>query len=115
MCKNKGKHCTNVVDVITLVLLSPRTSDVTAANAMTLVKVLHQLLTFADAMSPVKGLHELVTLAFISVTFFCFRKKVSMETDTLPLSPSKDYLSFLSPLLKLLLLDGHFSCVSETQ
>ena len=88
MCKNKGKHCTNVVYVITLVLLSPRTSDVAAADAMTLIKVLHQLLTFADAMSPikglhelvtfedamspVKGLHELVTLAFISVTSFCF-------------------------------------------
>ena len=27
---------------------------------MTLVKVLHQLITFADAMIPVEGLHELV-------------------------------------------------------
>ena len=90
MCKNKGKHCTNVLHVITLVILFPRTSDVAAADAMTLGTVSHQLLTFADAMSPVKGLHELVifedtmslvkglhelvTLAFISVTFFCFRK-----------------------------------------
>ena len=87
MCKNKGKH-TNVVYIITLVLLSPRTSDVATADAMALVKVLHQLLTFGDAMIPVKGLHELVTfedamhpieglhelvtLAFISVTFSCF-------------------------------------------
>ena len=60
MCKNKGKHCTNIVYVITLVLLSPRTSDVATADAMTLVKVLHQLLIFADTMIPIKGLHELV-------------------------------------------------------
>ena len=53
-------------------LLSPRTSDVAAADAMTLITVLHQLLTFADAMIPIKGLHELVTLAFISATFSCF-------------------------------------------
>ena len=88
MCKNKGKHCTNIVDIITLVQLSPRTSDMTAADAMTLVTVLYQLLTFVDVMSPVKalhelvtfedaitpmkGLHELVTLAFSSVTYFCF-------------------------------------------
>ena len=88
MCKNKGKHCTNIVDVITLVLLTPRTSDMVAADAVTPIKVLHQLLTlaaamtpmkglhelvtFEDAMTPVKGLHELVTLAFISVTYFCF-------------------------------------------
>ena len=88
MYKNIGKHCTNVVYIITLVLLSPRTSDVVAADAMTLIKVLHQLLTFGDAMISVKGLHELVTfedamhpirglnelvtLAFISVTFSCF-------------------------------------------
>ena len=68
---NKGKHCTNVVDIITLVLLSLRTSDMATADAMTLITVLHQLLTFADTTSPVKGLHELVTLAFISVTYFC--------------------------------------------
>ena len=68
---NKGKCCKNVVYVITLVLLSPRTSDMATADAMTL-KLLHQLLTFADAMIPIKGLHELVILAFISVTFFCF-------------------------------------------
>ena len=60
MCKNKGKHCTNVVYIITLVLLSPRTSDMAAADAMTLIKVLHQLLTFADAKIPIKGLHKLV-------------------------------------------------------
>ena len=47
MCKNKGKHCTNVADIITLVPLSPRTSDVAAADAMTTVKVLHQLVTLA--------------------------------------------------------------------
>ena len=74
MCKNKGKHRVNVVDVITLVLLSLRTSDMATADTMTFVTVLHQLLTFADAMSPMKGLHELVTLAFISVTYFCFEK-----------------------------------------
>ena len=61
MCKNKGKHCTNIVDVITLVLLTPRTSDVATADAMTPVKVLHQLVTLADAMTPMKGLHKLVT------------------------------------------------------
>ena len=72
MCKNKGKCCTNVVYVITLVLLSPRTSDMATADEMTLIKVLHQLLTFADVMIPIKGLHKLVILAFISVTFFCF-------------------------------------------
>ena len=82
MCKNKGKHCTNIVYIITLVLLSPRTSDVAAADAITLVKVLHQLLTFGlhnlvtfeDAMHPIRGLHEFVTLVFISVTFSCFQK-----------------------------------------
>ena len=60
------------------------------ADAMTLIKVLHQLLTFANSMSPVKALHELVTfedaitpmkglhklvtlsLVFSSVTYFCF-------------------------------------------
>ena len=98
MCKNKGKHCTNIVHIITLVLLSPKTSDVVAADAMTLGTVLHQLLTFADAMSPmsqavkwlhklvtfldamtpVKGLHELVTLAFISVTYFSFESLLSL-------------------------------------
>ena len=62
MCKNKGKHCTNVVDVITLVPLNPRTSDMTAADAMTPKKVLHQLVTLADAMTPMKVLHQLVTL-----------------------------------------------------
>ena len=76
MCKNKGKYCTNFVDIITLVLLSPRTSDVAAADVMTLIKVLHQLLTFADAISPMKGLHKLVTLVFISVTYFCFENKL---------------------------------------
>ena len=85
MYKNKGKHCTNIVDIITLVLLILRTSDVAAADPMTPVKVLHQLLTladvmtpmkelhklftFANAMTPLKGLHKLVTLAFISVTY----------------------------------------------
>ena len=59
--QKQGKSCTNIVDIITLVLLSPRTSDVATADAMTLVKVFHQLLTFADAMSPMKGLHKLVT------------------------------------------------------
>ena len=59
MCKNKGKHYTDVVDIITLVPLSPRTSDVAVA--------VHQLVTLADAMTPVKVLHQLVTLAFISV------------------------------------------------
>ena len=100
MCKNKGKHCTNVVDVITLVLLSPRTSDVAAAYAMTLIKLLHQLLIFADAMSPmkglhklvtfdyamnlVKGLHELFTLTFISVTYFCFKNKLVWKLMPFP-------------------------------
>ena len=83
-----------IVDVITLVPLSPRTSDVATADAMTLIKVLHQILTFTDAMNPVKvlhklvtfedaitpvkGLHELVTLslAFSSVTYFCFENKL---------------------------------------
>ena len=100
MCKDKGKHCKNVVDIITLVLLSPRTSDVAAADAMTLVRVLHQLLTFADAMSPIKGLHKvvtfedaisplkrlhkLVTLAFISVTFFWFENKLVWKLTPSP-------------------------------
>ena len=57
---NKGKHCTNVVDIITLVLLSLRTSDMATADAMTLITVLHKLFTFTDAMSPMKGLHKLV-------------------------------------------------------
>ena len=94
MCKNKGKHNTNVAHVIILVLLSTKTSDMVAADAMTLGTVLHQLLRFADAMSPVKGLHklvtfldamtpvkglqELVTLAFISVTYFCFESLLSL-------------------------------------
>ena len=113
MCKNKGKHCTNVVDIITLVLLSPRTSDVATANAMTLVKVLHQLLTFADAMSPVKGLHKLVTfedaitpvkglhklvtLAFSSVTYFYFENKLEwkLTPSPPPFHHQKTYLSFL--------------------
>ena len=56
----QSKHCTNVVDIITLVLLSLRTSDMATTDAMTLITVLHKLLTFADAMSPVKGLHKLV-------------------------------------------------------
>ena len=56
-------------------LLSRRTSDLAAADGMTLITVLHQLLTFANAMSPVKGLHKLVTLTFISVTYFCFENK----------------------------------------
>ena len=60
VCNNKGKHCTNIVYIITLVLLSPRTSDLATADAMTLVKELHQLLTFADTMIPIKGLHKLV-------------------------------------------------------
>ena len=75
------------VDIITLVLLTPRISDMATADVMTPIKVLHQLLTFVDAMSPVKGLdklvtfedaispvkglHKLVILAFISVTYFC--------------------------------------------
>ena len=92
--------CTNVtiVDIITLVLLSPRTSDMATADAMTLVKVLHQLLAFADAMSPMKGLHKLVTfedaisplkglhklvtLAFNSVTYFCFKNKLVWKLTT---------------------------------
>ena len=60
MYNNKGKCCTNV-DIITLVLLFPRTSNMVTADAMTLVKVLHQLVTFPDAMSPVKGSHKFVT------------------------------------------------------
>ena len=92
MCKNKGKHCTNVVDIITLVQLSLRTSDVATADEMTLVTVLHQLLTFADAMSPVKGLHEFVTLTFISVTYFCFENKFVWKLTYS--SPFNTYLSF---------------------
>ena len=110
MCKNKGKHYTNIVDIITLVLLSPRTSDVTTADAMTLIKVLHQLLTFADAMSPMKGLHKLVTfedamspmkglhklvtLTFISVTYFCFENKLvwKLTPSPPPFSPSKKHI-----------------------
>ena len=81
-------------------LLSPRTSDMAAADAMNLVKVLHQLLTFADAMSPMKGLHKLVTfdnamslmkelhelftLAFISVTYFCFKNKLVWKLTPSP-------------------------------
>ena len=121
MCKNKGKHCTNVVDVITLVLLSPRTSDVTTANAMTLVKVLHQLLTFADAISPMKGLHKLVTfedamtpmkglhelviLAFFSVTYFCFENKLlwKLTSSPSPFSPSKDiFIIFMTTVKGIL-------------
>ena len=75
MCKDKGKHCTNIVEVINLVLLTPRTSDMAAADAMTPMQVLHQLVTLADAMTPMKGLHELVTLAFISMTYFFFSKQ----------------------------------------
>ena len=77
-------------------LLSPRTSDMATADAMTLIKVLHQLLTFADAMlqrvmqSPMKGLHELVTLAFISVTYFCFENKLVWK-----LTPSPSPLTYL--------------------
>ena len=51
VCKNKGKYCTNIVDIITLVPLSLRTSD----------------MAVADTMTPVKVLHQLVTLAFISI------------------------------------------------
>ena len=40
---------------------------VTLADAMTPMKVLHQPVTLADAMSPLKVLYQLVTLAFISV------------------------------------------------
>ena len=83
------------------------------ADAMTLVKVLHQLLTFTDAMSPVKGLHELVTfdnamsvmkglhelftLTFISVTYFCFENKLVWKlTPSPPLfHHQKTYLLFL--------------------
>ena len=95
MCKNKGKHCTNVVDIITLVLLSLRTSDVAAADAMTLVKVLHQLFTFADAMSPVKGLLKLVTLAFISVTHFCSENRLVWKLTPCPLSTHIYHFSLL--------------------
>ena len=84
MCKNKCKCCTNIVDVITLVLLSHRTSDVAAADVMTLIKVLHQLLTFADAISPMKGLHKLVTLVFIFVTYFCFENKLVWKLTHFP-------------------------------
>ena len=63
MCKNKGKHCTDVVRHHQLNDTVTRTSDVAAADAMTPVKVLHQLVTFANAMTPKKGLHELVTFA----------------------------------------------------
>ena len=65
--QEQRKQCTNVVDIITLVPLGPRTSDMATADAMTPVKVLHQLVTLADTMTPVKVLHQLVTLAFISV------------------------------------------------
>ena len=100
VCKNKSKHCTNVVDIITLVLLFPRTSDVVAADAMTLITVLHQLLTFADAMSPMKGLHELVTLTFISVTYFCFENKLLWKlTPSPPPLTAVKVISFGWPLL----------------
>ena len=84
--QEQRQTCTNIVYIITLVLLSPRTSDMATAEAMThvldqlltfadamsSVKGLHELATFEDAMSPVKGLHKIVTLVFISVTFLCF-------------------------------------------
>ena len=65
----------------------PQNQFVVAADAMTLVKVLHQLVTFPDAMSPVKGLHELVTLAFISVTYFCFENKLVWKLTPSPSPP----------------------------
>ena len=87
------------------------------ADAMTLVKVLHQLLTFADAMSPVKGLHkavtiehaisplkelhEPVTLAFISVTYLCFENKLVWKLTPSHL-PSKDIFIIFMTIVKVI-------------
>ena len=75
------------------------------ADAVTLVKVLHQLLTFADAISPVKGLHKLVTLTFISVTYFCFENKLvwKLTLSPSPLLPSKDIFIIFMTTVKVIL------------
>ena len=104
MCKNKGKHCTNILGIITLVLLSLRTSDVATADVMTLITVLHKLVTFADAMTPMKGLHKLVTLAFISVTYFCFENKFQHISIIYYLS-CKSYLFWMATSLLFLKLN----------
>ena len=82
-----------------------------AADAMILIKVLHQLLAFGDAMIPIKGLHKLVafedaihpieglhklvTLAFISVTFPVFENKLVRKLTPSPQHHQNTYLSFL--------------------
>ena len=69
------------------------------ADAMTLITVLHQLLTFADAVSHVKGLHKLVTLAFISVTYFCFENKLVWK---LTHSPPSTHISHFITAVKVI-------------